>query len=111
GLVGSGRGVRSARRGRRRPADAEDPLPRQAGRRARQGEEDGEHPSTVAASAPLPVADLLEHAAPLDDVLVVPLDGPGLSEPALQIARLELCCIGDAKLRSLELALGLEAWF
>src|SRR5690606_41591202 len=59
--------------------------------------------------AAIPVADLLEHAAPLDDVLVVPLDGPRLAEPALQIALLDLRCIGDANLRGLELALRLQA--
>src|SRR5690606_41486382 len=59
--------------------------------------------------AAIPVADLLEHAAPLDDVLVVPLDGAPLAAPALPIALLDLRCIGDAKLRGLELALRLQA--
>ena len=41
--------VRGAGRGRRRSADAEDPLPRQAGRRARQGQADGEGPAHMIA--------------------------------------------------------------
>ena len=41
-------GVRGPRRGRRGPADAEDPLPRQARRRARQGQGDERLPVCVA---------------------------------------------------------------
>ncbi len=55
-----------------------------------EGEEAGEHPAAVRGSVRPPVAELIEHAAALDDVLVVPLDGLDLAEPALRFTRLDL---------------------